>query len=276
MKYYVAGGTLAFIGAVTLVLIMAAMEPARMQSFTRSYISRQIEQGALIYESNCRPCHGPQGEGTPLGPALNRTDLFNGDYLNAIGWTGTLHDFLGSTISAGRPLPTEGTNFPQRMPTWSETFGGPLRIDQIENVTEYIINWGERAGVGIEPTPSTGEPMMGVDITVELPEGDVEAGRVLAQQTLGCAACHELTEVGPAWEAADGLPGLARRGEIRIQQEDYTGSASNADEYLIESVIQTNVFVIEGYEPSIMPVNFGERITLQDMADLLAYMNSFE
>ena len=275
MRYYVAGGTLAFIGAVTLLLIMAFMEETRMETFTRSYASRQIEQGALVYESSCRPCHGPQGEGTPLGPPLNRADLFNGEYLRAIGWTGTLHDFLSSTISSGRPLPTAGTNFPQRMPTWSETFGGPLRIDQVENVTAYVMNWGERQ-VGIEPTPSTGEPMMGADITVELPEGNASAGQVLAQQTLGCAACHELTEVGPAWEATDGLPGLARRGEIRIQQDDYTGNAFNGDEYLIESVIQTNIFLVEGYEPSIMPVNFGERITLQDMADLLAYMKTFE
>ena len=118
--------------------------------------------------------------------------------------------------------------------------------------------------------------MMGSDINVELPEGDPAAGEVLATQTLECAACHELTEVGPAWAAADGLPGLGRRGEIRIGQDDYTGNATSADEYLIESVIQTNVFVIEGYEPSVMPTNFGERVTLQDMADLLAYMNSFE
>ncbi len=276
MKYYVAGGTMLFIGAVTVIAIMSAMEPARMESFTRSYISRQIEQGAQIYENNCRPCHGPQGEGTPLGPPLNRPDLFNGDYLAAIGWTGTLDDFLSATLYSGRPLPTEGTNFPQRMPTWSDLFGGPLRPDQIDNTVAFLMNWGERAVVDVEPTEPADGLMMGTDIKVELPEGDAERGQVLAQQTFGCAACHELTEVGPAWAAAGGLPGLSKRGEIRIGQDDYTGNATTPDEYLIESVIQTNVFVVEGYNANVMPVNFGERITLQDMADLLAYMNSFE
>ncbi|MFQ5923767.1 MAG: c-type cytochrome, partial [Anaerolineales bacterium] len=176
MKYYIAGGTLAFIGAVTILIAMAAMETARMETFTQSYVSRQIEQGALVYESSCRPCHGPQGEGTPLGPSLNRTDLFNGDYLSAIGWSGTLSDFLNSTVAAGRPVPTEGTDFPQRMPTWSETFGGPLRIDQIENVVAFIMNWGERAVAGIEPTEPTDGLMMGTEINVELPEGDAAAG----------------------------------------------------------------------------------------------------
>jgi mono/diheme cytochrome c family protein len=168
-----------------------------------------------------------------LGPALNRANLFNGDYLSAIGWTGTLDDFLGSTVSAGRPLPTEGSDFPQRMPTWSENFGGPLRIDQIENVVSFIMNWGDRAIADIEPTEVTDDLMMGTDIFIELPEGDPVAGQVLAEQTLGCTACHTLTPVGPSWEAADGLPGIGGRGEIRIQQDDYTGNATSNEADLL-------------------------------------------
>jgi mono/diheme cytochrome c family protein len=276
VKYYVAGGTFAFIGAVVVLIVMSALEPARMESFTRSYESRRIEEGASIFESSCRPCHGPQGEGTPLGPALNRADLFNGEYLTAAGWSGTLDDFLSSTIAAGRPLPTEGTDFQQRMPTWSENFGGPLRIDQIENVVAFIMNWGERAVAGIEPTETTEDLMMGSDIFVELPEGDSAAGQVLAEQTLGCTACHTLTAVGPSWEATDGLPGIGVRGGIRIQQDNYTGNATSSDQYLIESVVETNIHIVEGFQPGIMPSDFGERVTLQDMADLLAFLKTFE
>ncbi len=276
MKYYVAGGTLAFIGAVMLLIIMSVMEPARMESFTRSYESRRIEQGALIFESGCLPCHGPQGEGTPLGPPLNRADLFNGGYLSAIGWSGTLDEFLGSTVSAGRPLPTEGTSFPQPMPTWGENFGGPLRPDQIENVVAFVMNWGDRAIAGVEPTEITDDLMMGSDIFIELPEGDPEAGKALAEGSLACSACHILSQTGPPWAATDGLPGIAVRGEIRIQQDDYTGNATSGNEYLIESVVETNIHIVEGFQPNIMPTNFGERITLQDMAHLLAFMKTFE
>jgi len=276
VKYYVAGGTLAFISAVALLIVMTVIEPARMESFTRSYESRQIEQGALIFESNCLRCHGPQGEGTPLGPPLNRADLFNGEYLSAIGWSSTLRDFLNSTVSAGRPLPSDGTNFPQPMPTWSEAFGGQFRPDQIDNVVAYIINWGDRAIAGAQPTEITDDLMMGSDIFIELPEGDPEAGQALAEGTLGCAACHILSAVGPPWAATDGLPGVAVRGDIRVQQDSYTGNATSGDEYLIESVVETNIHIVEGFQPSIMPTNFGERITLHDMADLLAFMQTFE
>ena len=66
------------------------------------------------------------------------------------------------------------------------------------------------------------------------------------------------------------------RGGIRIQQEDYTGNATSNDQYLIESVVETNIFLVDGYQQDVMPTNFGERVTLQDMADLLAFLKTFE
>jgi len=274
LKYYILVGMGALVAAVALFAAMGIGEQRRMESFTRSYSSRQIEEGAAIFENNCRLCHGPQGEGGPLGPTLNSAAMFNGERLQAFGWAGTLEDFLRGTISAGRPVPSEGTSYPERMPTWSEAYGGPLRIDQIESVVSFILNWEERALAGAEPTPVTGE-MMGTEIRVALPPGDPEAGRALAEGTLACAACHILAPVGPAWAATEEQPGLAVRAGLRIGEGGYLGEATTAEEYLIESVIRTNAYFVPGYETTPMPTNFGERITLQNMADLLAYMLTF-
>jgi len=274
VKYYILVGMGALITAVTLFAIMGVSEPRRMESFTRSYSSRQIEEGAAIFENNCRLCHGPQGEGGPLGPTLNYAALFNGERLQAFGWGGTLEDFLRGTISAGRPVPSEGTSYPERMPTWSEAYGGPLRLDQIESVVGFILNWEQRALAGAEPTPVAGE-MMGSEIQVALPAGDAEAGRALAEGTLACSACHILAPVGPPWAATEEQPGLAVRAGLRIGEDGYLGEATTAEEYLIESVIRTNAYFVPGYEDTPMPTNFGEKITLQNMADLLAYMLTF-
>ena len=276
MKYYILVGMGALVGSVTLFAVMGINEQRRMESFDRSYSSRRIEEGAAIFENNCRLCHGPQGEGTPLGPTLNGAAMFNGERLQAFGWAGTLEDFLRSTISAGRPVPSAGTSYPQQMPTWSEAYGGPMRIDQIESVVGFILNWEERALAGAEPTPVTGE-MMGTDMNVVLPPGDAEAGRALAEGTLGCAACHILSPVGPPWAATDEQPGIAERAGVRIGQDGYLGEATTAEEYIIESVVRPNTYVVAGYpdNPNPMPPNFGERITLQNMADLLAYMLTF-
>lgn len=276
MKWHIVVGSIAVVGALVVGGIMAIDEQDRMAAFTRSYRSRQVEEGALIFENNCRTCHGIQGEGTPLGPALNDPTLFSGERLRAVGFGGTVEDYLRGTVSAGRPVPSQGAeSYPQRMPTWSQEFGGPMRVDQVESVVVFIMNWEERAIAGAEPTPADGVLMMGTEIGVTLPEGDPEAGQALAEGTLGCAACHILTVVGPPWAAEGGLPALGTRAEIRIGQDDYQGEASTGEEYLIESVVMTNAYLVEGYAAGLMPGDFGEKLTLQDMADLLAYMLTF-
>lgn len=276
MKWHIVVGTIGMVGALVVGGIMAIGEPDRMSSFARSYRSRQIEEGALLFENNCRTCHGPQGKGTPLGPALNTLELFNGQRLQETGFSGTVEDFLKGTVSAGRPVPSQGAEaYPQRMPTWSQEFGGPFRVDQVESVVAFMMNWGERALAGEELPPSDGVVMIGIEISVTLPEGNAEAGQAQAEGTLGCAACHILSAVGPPWAAEGGLPALGTRAEIRIGQEDYEAEATTAEEYLIESVVITDAYVVEGYAAGLMPSDFGERITLQDMADLLAYMMTF-
>jgi mono/diheme cytochrome c family protein len=276
VKWHIVVGSIAVVGALVVGGIMAIGEQDRMTTFTQSYRSRQVEEGALIFENNCRTCHGIQGKGTPLGPAINDPALFNGERLSAVSFNGTVEDYLTGTISAGRPVPSQGAEaYPQRMPTWSQEFGGPLRIDQVESVVTFIMNWEDRAVAGGEPPPTDGELMMGSEIGVPLPEGNADAGQALAEGTLGCAACHILTVVGPPWTADGGLPALGTRAEIRIGQDDYAGEATTGEEYLVESVVMTNAYVVEGYAAGLMPADFGEKLTLQDMADLLAYMMTF-
>lgn len=276
MKWYLVVGMGAMAAAAVVLAIMGIGEPQRMENFTRSYNSRQIEEGAAIFDNNCDRCHGLQGEGVPgLAPALNTPELFDGTRLQAVGFAGTLEDYLKGVVASGRPVPSAGTDYPERMPTWSEEFGGPLRNDQVENVVAFIMNWEERALAGTQPTPAPVEDMMGQDFTIELPEGDPEAGRALAEGQLGCAACHVLAEVGPLWEGTDQQAGLAARAESRIAAADYQGGATTPEQYLVESVIRPTAYIVAGYEQIPMPIDFGQRITLQDMADLLAYMLTF-
>jgi hypothetical protein len=91
---------------------------------------------------------------------------------------------------------------------------------------------------------------------------------------VGCAACHELSAVGPAWAPDGDQPGIGERAEERIGVEDYTGEATTARQYLIESIVLTNVYIVDGFEANIMPGDFGQRLTSQQVADLVAYMES--
>jgi mono/diheme cytochrome c family protein len=278
MRWHIALGSLAVLVTLAVLAVVGINEQERMEAFTVAYESRRIEEGALLYENNCRTCHGPQGEGIPgVAPAINIASLFNGERLAEVGFGGTLEDYVQGVIAAGRPVPSAGTAYPQRMPTWGQEFGGPLRKDQVDSLVSFVLNWEESAlaQVGGEaPAVSAGEAV-GTDITVELPEGDAEAGAALSQESIvGCAACHELSAVGPAWAAGGGQPGVGARAEERIQAEDYTGEAATAREYLVESIVRTNTYIVDGYEANIMPGDYGQRLTSQQVADLIAYMQS--
>ncbi|NIM92730.1 MAG: c-type cytochrome [Anaerolineales bacterium] len=274
MRWQIALGAVFVVIIVVALLLVGATETERMTSFSRAYYGRQIEVGALLFESSCRSCHGPQGKGIEgVAPAINSADLFNGDRLESISWTGTVEDYLRGVIAAGRPVPSEGTNYPQRMPAWGQEFGGPMRGDEIEGLVAYIMNWEDvalaEAGEGT-PVPAP-EDTIGTDITVELPEGDSDRGAALSD-TLGCSGCHLLSEVGPPWLPDGGEPGIGERAGTRITQVDYTGEAINSEEYLIESIVLPDVYVVDGYQQGLMPGNYGDRLTVQEVADLVIYM----
>ena len=276
MKWHIALGTVAVIVLIGVLAYVGINEPARMESFTRAYDSRRIEVGAALFENNCRTCHGPQGEGIPgVAPSINAADLFNGERLAAVGFSGTLYDYIEGVIAYGRPVPSAGTSYPQRMPTWGQEYGGPLRQDQIEALVSFILNWEDRAlAASGEGVVSLGEGQaVGVDIGVSLPSGDAQAGATLAQSAqAGCSACHELAAVGPLWAAEGGQPGIGERAGQRIALDDYTGEAGTPDQDLLESIVLPNAFVVEGYEANLMPRDYGDRLTAQQAADLIAYM----
>ena len=278
MKWHIALGTVAVIVLVGVLAFVAINETARMQSFTQAYDSRRVEVGAALFENNCRTCHGPQGEGIPgVAPSINAADLFNGERLTAVGFSGTIDDYLEGVIAYGRPVPSAGTSYPQRMPTWGQEFGGPLREDQIEGLVAFILNWEDRAlaasGEGTVAM-SDGEAV-GVNIAVSLPEGDPDAGASLAQSAqAGCSACHELASVGPAWAPEADQPGIGERAEQRFTQADYNGEAETPEQYLLESIVNPDSYVVDGYDASLMPRDYGDRLTAQQVADLIGYMLS--
>jgi mono/diheme cytochrome c family protein len=126
------------------------------------------------------------------------------------------------------------------------------------------------------PSPTaapTSTPVPEVDLAIDLPDGDPERGKVLAIQ-LTCAICHGTH--GPGLGAAPGLPRIMERGELRIADPAYEGNASTIREYLIESILLPKVYVVPGDWPVSMPTDFGDRLTDQDLADILAWLDTVE
>jgi len=115
----------------------------------------------------------------------------------------------------------------------------------------------------------------GVDLNMELPEGNPERGLSRAIQ-FRCAVCHTQGAFGPRFDAAEGLPNIMERGEVRMADPAYGGAASTNREYIIESIFHPEVYDISGNWPEPMPTDYSDLLTEQDLADILTWLSSFE
>jgi mono/diheme cytochrome c family protein len=290
MTWRVIVGTLSLIVTMIVLGYVAVTEQDRMTQFTTAYAGRQVETGAALFENNCARCHGLDGKGTGLAPALNTPDLLtNGSRLAEMRFGGSVRDYVHSTIASGRPRATVAfQQYPERMPTWSQEFGGPLRDDQIQSITDFILNWGPAyANATAEPTVAV--EAVGTDITRALPTGDAAQGEALAT-TLGCPACHILASgaastLGPNWKPApdNNNQGVATRAEARYTAADYTGQATSGTQYLFESIVNPDAYIVPGNPAyvgadgkSIMPHDFGTRMSPEMMANVLAYLETLK
>lgn len=126
------------------------------------------------------------------------------------------------------------------------------------------------------------EPAVIVDETVDLAAGQIwplqlKDARLradpLAGQKLfdgdtlgtntGCRVCHSLEPdvklVGPS------LAGLAGRADGRV-------AGLSAEQYLRQSIVDPNAYVVEGFPANQMPPNFGETLADQQINDLVAFL----
>jgi mono/diheme cytochrome c family protein len=263
----------------------AQLGTGRMQVQQRAILGASTEQGALMFLANCSTCHGKNGEGIPgKGPNLN-PDLFIKHFPQIKstlgGFGGTVKDFIRLTVSAGRPIESAWAvaqgGYPQRMPTWGQPYGGPLTIDQVENIVNYVAAWEQTAGKAQVVVFDAA----GSDLAKELPAGDAANGQKLFAQEVKmasgnnapCTACHSLqsgeVKVGPS------LAGIADRAATRE-------SGKTAEQYIRESIQQPSVFIVsddpkyQANGKSVMPDGLGDQMSPQDLADLIAYLQTLK
>lgn len=93
-----------------------------------------------------------------------------------------------------------------------------------------------------------------------------EAGRALFIQ-YGCNTCHQLNDAGSlAMGSGPSLNGLGNRAA------NYAGYNS-AEDYIMTSIINPNAFIVDGYAAGLMPQNFADQMTPDELDLLVAYLS---
>jgi cytochrome c2 len=93
--------------------------------------------------------------------------------------------------------------------------------------------------------------------------GDPAQGKLVFSTVAGCVACHDVstgaTLVGPS------LKGVESRAASRKP-------GMSASDYLRESILIPNAYVVPGFQPGIMLQTFGQVLTAQQLNDVIAYL----
>jgi len=199
--------------------------------------------------------------------------------LAEVKWNGRLQDYIISTVISGRPV--SAMYWPDPMPTWGQQAGGPMRPDEIIDVSNYIMNFQDTA-VKLTPKdiiqefklPSGGAKAnaLGENADVKalvaqgLTGGDPAAGQQL-YTTLGCGpTCHLAGVVAPP------TAGTFTR-VVNDRLKDPANAGKTPEEYLAESILHPPVYVVPNFTP-IMPTNFGNQLDLNDLKNLIAFLET--
>lgn len=255
-------GILLVIATSVLLIVVGFNEEQRMAEYVDAQNAQAIEVGAKLFETNCSGCHGPQGEGIPgLCPPLNDAYFFT-DRLTEVGWSGALDDYIVSTVSSGRMTSTRPDQYAGQgrpaMPAWSEQYGGPLREDQIRSIAAFVMNWEATAveGVTLEapPTPT---------LAPEQVDDPVARGQRVYLDN-GCGGCHTIEGLSAGVVG----PPLTLIGDVATTRID----GYSAEDYIRESILHPNAFVVEGFPENVMPQTFGETIAEPALDDLITFL----
>jgi len=219
--------------------------------------------------------------------------------LAQISWQGTLESYIVTTLIHGRP--GSGNYWPEAMVSWSQRSGAQFRDDQIQDLTNYILNWDKgddwtvedalavnqyaivpinpalAASGSAEAAEPAGTDVVAITEQVAELEGDATRGAAIynneqpsqVASLLGCAGCHSGGLVAPATEEQWNDIPMSR---LSLDQfADYT-----IEQYIIESIVAPGEYIVPGYAAGAMPGDFGTRMSVQDIADVIAYLRTYD
>ena len=113
-----------------------------------------------------------------------------------------------------------------------------------------------------EAAGETGErPGMTIPATQPPPPasaGDATAGKALFEAQ-GCAACHAFSAAGSSGSVGPNL-------DEALKGKDAA--------FVRESIVDPNKEIAKGYPPSVMPQDFGQKLTAEQLDDLVAFLQS--
>lgn len=114
------------------------------------------------------------------------------------------------------------------------------------------------------------DPPKELELTEDMAAADfIKAGQEIFYGKGTCALCHTIGQKG---ERCPNLEGVGERAPKRVQEANYKGSASDGSEYIVESLHNPTIYVVEGYQPSMPPL--GRQLNDLETVAVVSFLQS--
>ena len=196
--------------------------------------------------------------------------------LKDLDYTGSLKSYVEGTVAAGRPS-KQVSQWAQKMPTWGQRYGGPLRDDQVAAVANYVLNWESDALQQGRPTTRTRGSSSRTRRRRPLPRARRAAAATpeptgpqppeVLFVSMGCIGCHNINVPQTADNRGPIAPNMGNLPETagtRVAGED-------AQTYVHTSIVNPTAYTVEGYNP-VMPANFTDRMSEEEINAMVEWL----
>ena len=99
-------------------------------------------------------------------------------------------------------------------------------------------------------------PQEAAPTTTLAQEGNAEAGRAIFEEQ-GCGSCH-------TYEAAGSSATIGPNLDEVLQGKEAA--------FILQSIVDPNAEVASGFQPGVMPQDYGQKLDDQQLADLVAFL----
>lgn len=296
----IAAGLAGFLVSMSVCLWTYVFDVSRnLNARDLNFRGRSIEQGARYFKDQCARCHASDGKGIEgVAPGISNANFLGkleyaevdgqrvlrattaSPRLAEITYAGTLRDYVRSVIASGLPVKSSA-DWAAPHPPFAEAYGGPLREDTVEDVTNFVLNWG------IAPYPDS-EAIMpakvgGASATPVPLSAEAEAGKQVYLKS-GCNACHAIKGAGNQGSVGPSLNHIFKEAGDIVVSAEYTGkvkgeAAKTAEEYIVQSINDPNAYIYPkcptaACAAGLMPQNFKTVISPADFKSLMAFLNT--
>jgi cytochrome c oxidase subunit 2 len=143
----------------------------------------------------------------------------------------------------------------------------PVRTGTYQVLCAELCGPGHAAMVTevIVETPESFQAWLtGEESAADLPLDTAEGQRELFI-SMGCGACHMLADAGSEGQVGPALDGIGDRAAGRV-------SGMHAREYVRQSILEPNAHMVEGFSEGLMPGNYEERLSEEQLEALIDYL----